>query len=128
MPMSGFARSWDDAGRQERQGWVGGDSARGCVQRLAKINHSFGLGESPRTMGGVGDAIIDERIGADFAKAACDEERFDMRHQLGTELLPPEWRFYPNAFEERHRAALTAIGIGTKRDLGKSGGLAFGRF
>src|SRR5262245_37901613 len=75
-------------------------------------------------MGGVGNAIVDERIGADLAKASCCQKRFDVRHQLGAESLPPELRLHPDAFEEWHWAGLTAVGVGAQRELSKPRGLA----
>src|SRR5262249_45827283 len=75
-----------------------------------------------------GDAIVDERIGTDLAKAPCRQYRFDVRDQLRAEPLLPESRFGPDAFEERYRAGLAAVGIGAQRDLGKSGGLAVDGF
>src|SRR5579863_10434341 len=65
------------------------------------------------------EKIIERRVRAELAKAAGEEERFDMRDQLCADAAAACRRRDPDAFEESDRLAVAAIGVRPDRNLGK---------
>src|SRR6185436_19483105 len=74
----------------------------------------------PTIMGGVGGHIVEKRIGADFAKALRNHQRFDEGNQLRGNALSPMLRPDEDPFEERDRVGVAAVDVVSDCNLGES--------